>query len=116
MGTPQTRASLKYVKEHFEKITLTLKPEIAKKFRENAEPSQAKFFEKILNYFLENKKILEEKDEQIDEKTNYNQDIDIETLKYNEFINKIESSNDKFILGALFIGVIAGFVLGKILP
>ena len=68
MGTSATRAKQKYNSKNYEKITLTISPDLAKKFKDFATKnnlSQPQFLQKILIYFLQNEQILNEKNSQI---------------------------------------------------
>ena len=132
MGTSATKAKAKYNSKNYEKITLTLSPILAEKFKNFAlknNLSQPKFLEEILNFFENNKQILYENEKLKNElelaKKCYNEwkaGYDNLKLKTDNALQKKQNTilemqtNDNKI--AYYIGgfaLVIGFILGKIL-
>ena len=137
MGTSATRAKQKYNAKNYYKITLTLPPNLAEDFRQNATKnnlSQPQFLEKLLDFFLQNNFILEENEKLKKEKneleTNLNEYIDANKnwknaydelnlkannalLKKKNTILEMQSNNNKIAYWVGGVALVLGFILGK---
>lgn len=94
MGTSATKAKQNYNNKNYQKITLTLSPNLADEFRQNATKnnlSQPQFLEKLLDFFIRNKIILEENQKLKTEKNANKQKIE-NLLEKNE---RLESAKIK---------------------
>ena len=138
MGTSATRAKQKYNSINYEKITLTLSPILTENFKNLAiknNLSQPKFLEEILNFWENNKKILDQKDNEIENHKNrivqleaiqknyenwYNslqnekQEIQNSELQANNKLLAIQRDMAKTVFICLFAGFLIGFFFAKI--
>ena len=138
MGTSATKAKLKYNQKNYEKITLTLPPNLAEDFKKIATKnnlSQPQFLAKLLDFFLQNNFILEENEKLKKEKneleTNLNEYIDANKnwknaydelnlkannalLKKKNTILEMQVNDNKTAYWIGGFALVLGFVLGKI--
>lgn len=137
MATSATKAKQKYNEKNYKKITLTLLPNLAEDFKDNATKnnfSQPQFLHEILNFWINHKQILDEKDNEIENQKN--RIVQLESIQKNyenlydnlqkekaklenseltarNEIEKLKNRQTKILIFMSIIVFLVGFIFGK---